>query len=332
MAPPVGSPSARESFVSVDRGRLFCREIGEGRTILVLHGGPDFDHTYLLPELDRLADSHRLLYCDQRGRGRSAPGVRAEDVTLESEIADIEALRRHFGLESFTLLGHSWGGVLAMEYATRHPSRVSHQILMNTAPASHADVVAFREARRERSAADLERMKVIAATAAFQAGDVAAEAEYYRLHFRSALHDPAAHLDRVVASLRTRFTPETILLARAIENRLYEQTWDRVDYDLIPKLTRLDVPTLILHGEHDFMPPELAGHIAGRSPEPASWSCGTAGTSRISSSLTKCGTRSPSSFARAEAPAREPVIFLPATWPVEIGPHSGPRFPLPICR
>jgi proline iminopeptidase len=266
MAPPVGSPSARESFVSVDRGRLFTREIGEGRTILVLHGGPDFDHSYLLPELDRVADSHRLLYYDQRGRGRSAEGVRAEDVTLESEMADIEALRRHFGLESFAVLGHSWGGLLAMEYATRHPLHVSHLILMNTAPGSHDDVVAFRQARRERTPDDLERMKAIAATGAFRAGDVEAEAEYYRLHFRSALHDPAEHLDRVVASLRTHFTPETILLARAIEDRLYQQTWDHDDYNLIPKLTRLDVPTLILHGEHDFMPPEFAGHIAGSIP------------------------------------------------------------------
>jgi proline iminopeptidase len=51
---------------------LFCRDVGEGPPILVLHGGPDFDHAYLLPELDRLADSFRLLYYDQRGRGRSA--------------------------------------------------------------------------------------------------------------------------------------------------------------------------------------------------------------------------------------------------------------------
>jgi proline iminopeptidase len=56
----------------------------------VLHGGPDFDHSYLLPDLDRLSDSFRLIYYDQRGRGRSADGVRAEDVTLASDIADLD--------------------------------------------------------------------------------------------------------------------------------------------------------------------------------------------------------------------------------------------------
>jgi proline iminopeptidase len=257
---------AKESHVALGSASLFVREIGEGHPILVLHGGPDFDHSYLLPEMDRLAESRRLLYYDQRGRGRSAAGVRAEHVSLESEIADIEALRRHFELESFAVLGHSFGGLLAMEYATRHPARVSHLILMNTAPASHAQVIAFRDDRHEKTPDELERMKAIAASDAFRAGDVAAEAKYYHLHFHPALHDPAAHLDRVVKSLRTHFTPETILLARAIEERLYQQTWDRPDYDLTPKLWRLDVPALVLHGEHDFMPPEIAARIAGSIP------------------------------------------------------------------
>jgi proline iminopeptidase len=81
---------AKESHVALGSASLFVREIGEGHPILVLHGGPDFDHSYLLPEMDRLAESRRLLYYDQRGRGRSAAGVRAELVSLESEIADFE--------------------------------------------------------------------------------------------------------------------------------------------------------------------------------------------------------------------------------------------------
>ena len=69
-------------------------------------GGPDFDRQYLLPELDRLADAFRLIYYDQRRRGRSAEGVRAEDVTIQSEVEDIECLRRQFQLESLAVLGH----------------------------------------------------------------------------------------------------------------------------------------------------------------------------------------------------------------------------------
>jgi proline iminopeptidase len=59
----------RESRIPVGGAELYSREIGRGHAIIVLHGGPDFDHTYLLPELDRLSDSFHLFYYDQRGRG-----------------------------------------------------------------------------------------------------------------------------------------------------------------------------------------------------------------------------------------------------------------------
>jgi proline iminopeptidase len=98
----------------VNASRLYIRDIGRGPAVIVLHGGPDFDHTYLLPELNRLSDSFHLIYYDQRGRGRSAQGVQPEDVTLESEIADLDAVRQHFGFDSAVLLGHSWGTVLAL--------------------------------------------------------------------------------------------------------------------------------------------------------------------------------------------------------------------------
>src|SRR5439155_10190260 len=59
----------RESRIPVGNASLYAREIGRGQPIIVLHGGPDFDHRYLLPDLDRLADGFRLIYYDQRGRG-----------------------------------------------------------------------------------------------------------------------------------------------------------------------------------------------------------------------------------------------------------------------
>src|SRR5215475_9204988 len=101
--------TAREFRVPVGKSDLYAREIGRGQPIIVLHGGPDFDHTYFLPDMDRLSDSYRLLYYDQRGRGRSAAGVEPEDVTMESEIADLDKVRQYFHLDRTAILGHSWG-------------------------------------------------------------------------------------------------------------------------------------------------------------------------------------------------------------------------------
>src|SRR6266496_5642537 len=124
--------------------QLYYREVGRGQPVIVLHGGPDFDHRYLLPELDRLADSFRLIYYDQRGRGLSRAHVQPDEVSLQSEITDLDAVRAHYQLETVAVLGHSWGGLLALEYALRHLQHVSHLLLMNTAPVSHADLVMFR--------------------------------------------------------------------------------------------------------------------------------------------------------------------------------------------
>ena len=255
-----------ERYVSVDGVRLYVREVGAGRPVVVLHGGPDFDHSYLVPELDLLADSCRLIYYDQRGRGRSAVGVRPEDVTMESEVDDLDRLRHELALEQVAVVGHSWGGVLAMEYATRRSEHVSHLVLMNTAPASGRDADRFRERLRAgRPPGDVERMRAIAATTPYLDGDLEAEADYYRIHFRECFRQPA-QLETMLRRLRANFTPETVRSARAIEDRLYEQTWSSDGYDLIPELRRLDVPTLVLHGDRDLIPLDIPAHIAQAIP------------------------------------------------------------------
>ena len=238
---------------------LFVDVIGDGRPVIVLHGGPDFDQSYLRPELDRLATTARLVYYDQRGRGRSAAGVRAEDVSISSEIADLEALRQGLGLDAVTVLGHSWGGLLAMEYATRHPEHVSHLVLMNTAPVWPEGWIELRSHLAQlRSPSTIAEMRELGPM--IEAGDLDAERRFYRLYFAVTVLD-AELLDRVVGRLREHFTPQTMRLARAIEDRLFAET-ARPGYDLRPRLRELDVPTLVLHGEHDFIPVDVAREVA----------------------------------------------------------------------
>jgi proline iminopeptidase len=246
--------------------RLYVRDVGHGAPIVVVHGGPDFDHEYLLPEMDLLAESFHLVYYDQRGRGRSFSGEQPADITMVTEVEDLDRVRESFGFESIALLGHSWGGLLAMEYAVRHPDRVSHLILMNTAPASRADAIALREElARRKSPAQNARMIELRSDPGFQAGDVEAEAEYYRIHYSTTLRNPD-HLEAVVRRLRVAFTDAGIVAARAIEDRLYEETWSRDEYDLIPALQRLDIPTLIIYGDNDFCPMVAVSHIAEAIP------------------------------------------------------------------
>lgn len=99
MSAEVLSLIPREGYIQVKNTELYYREIGKGQPMIILHGGPDFDHTYLLPDMDRLSDSFRLIYYDQRGRGKSTKNVQPEDVSLASDIEDLESIRKYFQLQ-----------------------------------------------------------------------------------------------------------------------------------------------------------------------------------------------------------------------------------------
>jgi proline iminopeptidase len=258
----------RESRIKVGSTSLYVRVIGKGQSVIVLHGGPDFDHSYLLPDFDKLKDVFRLIYYDQRGRGRSAENVRPEEVTLVSDLDDLDRVRRHFRLDSVVLLGHSWGAVLALEYALRHPTRVSHLILMNPAPASAADLAAFRKIYIDKIGADMDRQRAIVASAAYQAGEPEAVTARYRIHFKPSLAR-AEDYERLMATMHAAFMSqgsEGIVKARAVEDRLMLDTWQVSGYDLVPKLRGLRIPTLVIAGDHDFFPIDVAAHIADALP------------------------------------------------------------------
>jgi len=255
----------RESLVPVGGAELYAREIGKGISVIVLHGGPDFDHSYLLPELDRLSDAFHLIYYDQRGRGRSAVGVKPEDVTLASDIADMEKVRQYFKLDSVVLLGHSWGTVLALEYAVRYPQRVSRMILMNPAPASADDYKQLRKEWLETQPDDTVRRKAIAASAAYLEGDPDAVTAYYRIHFKPAFARTEDY-EKFMRRLTASFNKEGILKARAVEDQLMKDTWSKPEYNLLPELKSLKIPTLVIYSDHDFIPTSTAEHITQAIP------------------------------------------------------------------
>jgi proline iminopeptidase len=258
-------PAPREGQVPVAGASLYVREIGQGQPIIILHGGPSFDHNYLLPDMDRLANAFRLIYYDQRGRGKSAENVGPATVSIQSEIDDLDTVRAYFHLEHVTLLGHSWGGLLAMEYALRYPDRVSHLVLMNTAPASHDDCVLFERERDTSVPEDTAILRDLESRPEDAEGDPDARAAYSRVYFRGTLRSPEL-LDRLIERLRVDWTTDGILKERAIGERLWNETYGSPDYDLLPRLTGLRVPTLILHGDYDFVPVACATHIAEAIP------------------------------------------------------------------
>src|SRR5258708_4776924 len=124
--------------VALNGVRLYTRRVGHGPPVVVLHGGPGAHHDYLLPQYDHLAEGGRdLLYYDQRGGGRS-PVPRDVPVGWREHVADLEALRGYWELDRLTVVGYSWGGLLALLYALEHPDRIARLALVSSAPVTAA--------------------------------------------------------------------------------------------------------------------------------------------------------------------------------------------------
>ncbi|MBS2966589.1 alpha/beta hydrolase [Actinocrinis puniceicyclus] len=114
--------------------RLFtARSTGPAdRALLVIHGGPDWDHSYLRQPLERLADTHRLVFADLRGCGRSTTGLPQQAYTPDAAVADLLALLDALRIERTDVLGFSYGGLLAQRLALAAPHRIRRLIIASS--------------------------------------------------------------------------------------------------------------------------------------------------------------------------------------------------------
>ena len=120
-------------ITSSDGTRLSVKEFGQGQLLILLAGGPGLDAIYLKAVWEQLQNQYRCIVLDQRGTGQSETGkIDSATATVDTYVNDVEALRQHLKLEQLTLIGHSWGGMLSMAYASKHPNRVKKMILIGS--------------------------------------------------------------------------------------------------------------------------------------------------------------------------------------------------------
>jgi proline iminopeptidase len=244
---------------SRDGVQLYFRMVGEGSdTIVVLHGGPGMDQGYLAPDLEFLADSFTLIFYDQRGSGRSTLISDPAHVHMDAHVADIEDVRRHFGIERMVLLGHSWGALPGARYALAHPEHLSALILVGASPPRREPHVP--QFSRDRSAwqddetrANIEALRIARDTAADWRAVCRAQ---YTISVRGMMHDPhdMAMIDRMRGD-RCTASAEAIRNGQVV-NRL---SWESIgDWDWREEFRDVTVPLLIIHGASDPMPMESA--------------------------------------------------------------------------
>ena len=257
-AHPATAAAEREGYLAGDDGTmLFYRIEGVGpQTLVVVHGGPGNSMESVRLDMAPLARGRRVIYYDQRGNGRSQLVEGDERLALERHIADLEALRRHFGLERMTLLGNSWGGLLISAYAAAHPDRIERLVLDAPAAPTIAQLnalnaefdrrsrIRFTPEQRERIVRGLQEDAWLAAE-----DPVRNCREVMMGMLRLYQHDPEAELPirgdvcagPVEAVRRQRSANQAIVRSLG-------------DFDFRPGVRRVTAPVLVVYGESDAIP------------------------------------------------------------------------------
>ncbi len=237
---------------------LNVQVLGQGYPLVLMHGGPSADLSSMWP-FRACADQFTLVFYDHRCNGRSV-GAPVSSMTWENLTADADALRERLGFERWAVLGHSFGGHVALEYALRYPESLSHLVLLDTAGDSHwsqqnaAEVVAERGYGTEK--VELVRR--------WFNGDFEPK-EFRRIFMRIADAYCYGSSRWAIARLmvhggwRSKVRPEAAIFA----GRHLLKGWTVMD-----RLGEITVPTLVMAGRHDFLfPPEAQAQLASGIPD-----------------------------------------------------------------
>ncbi|HEY1952034.1 MAG TPA: alpha/beta fold hydrolase [Gemmatimonadaceae bacterium] len=247
MPKPIPAPR-EEGFTTTTGAPLYWVKYGPpgAAKLLVLHGGPGADYCYLLPQLLHLGEKHELLFYDQRGGGKSRTDPRIP-VTWRTHVEDLAAVVEEFGIDPLSIVGYSWGAMLAMLYAIeqrgnpdlRAPSRM---LLINPAPLTNEYRRRFEaEFARRQQSPEIQRLRDELATSGLRERDPAAYRQRaFELGVAGYFSNPANARD---------LTPFRVV------GRVQQSVWESLgEFNVIDDLKGLRVPSLVIAGRDDPIP------------------------------------------------------------------------------
>lgn len=240
----------QNGIIQTNGAKIFYSTTGQGSPIIILHGGPGFDHIHMLPFAE-FADTYRIIFYDQRATGRSSSNVDADSITVNNFVNDLETLRIELNLNMPHLIGHSWGACLALHYAIKYPENISSMILLGTGGAGSKYFSGYlKNMQNQTPEHDRKALRKIATSAAYKNKDIETLSKYYRIAVKSLFHDKSL-IKKLDLTLTKNTANNQADIARLLLNDLGE-------FDIHSELSRITCPTLIIQGEKDIFPPQAA--------------------------------------------------------------------------
>lgn len=238
MPLPIPAPRA-EGFTRTTPVPLYWAAWGPSGAspLLVLHGGPGADQRYLQPQLLHLADRHDAIFYDQRGGGKSPA---AGEITWRTQVDDLAAVVAELGLAPPSVVGFSWGALLAMLAAGEGKIQPRRLVLIDPAPIARQYRAQFETAMAARQEAVAPEREALRTSGLAGRDPDAYRQRAFELSVAGYFADPARAHD---------LTPFRVM------GRVQQSVWESLgDYDVRAALARVRTPALVIHGRQDPVP------------------------------------------------------------------------------
>lgn len=232
-----------EQLIKVNGTQLFFEIQGKGKPLLIIHGGPGLNHSYFLPYLSDLAKTNRLIFYDQRACGESAVPS-SDSVSLKYLVKDIDEIRKKLKVSKLQIMAHSWGAILAVNYAIQFPDRIEKLILCNPTPLSHeydAQMAAFLKEKTTREDS-LARAKI------YHSPSIEVEnfEKLMKISFKASAFDPK-NIDAIDLNIPDNYLESSQVLMTGLQK-------DLSAYNYYGKVKTFRFKVLIVAGQFDGIP------------------------------------------------------------------------------
>jgi proline iminopeptidase len=235
-----------EKYIKLRNEMIYTNIMGKGEPLIFLHGGPGGEHRFFIPHLQDLSQHFTLIFYDQRGCGQSEKAVN-EDYTMDGEVETLEALRQFFKIDQLNLIGESWGSMLALLYAAKHPDHVNKIFMTAAVGATTEGYFRFEKELMNRLTMD-ERKWLEDVSPKVETGEVDV-AEIFKMIDPYYVYSPESLPKKTKTQSNARVNE---LIGKDIAE----------NYDVSKDANKLSqIPMVVAQGDHDIITPEILEQV-----------------------------------------------------------------------
>lgn len=251
--------SQTEETIISGNSKLHYKTFGKGKPILIINGGPGMNcegFAFVAEELAKM--NYQTIIYDQRGTGKSdLEKINAETITMDLMVEDIENLRTHLKIQKWTIFGHSFGGIMASYYATKHPDAID-KIIFSSSGGINMKFTTYGQKRLNDNLTPTERDSLSFYQNKIENGDNSAETLKLRAKY---LANAYVFNKKNAPIIAERLTQAKFEITSLVFNDLF-----KINFDCSSSFKKFKQKVLVLQGENDIISPETAKEIANAFP------------------------------------------------------------------